>query len=83
MLSFRAKSIQNKKNHPKSACLQYSKEAWRFRSGEKVFGGIALTTLALFLGVLVVYVAEIDLAIVSFIGMALAIYDFWLHLFRN
>ena len=28
-------------------------------------------------------VDKIDLAIVSFVGVALAIYDFWLHLFRN
>ena len=83
MLSMRSKKFQSKNIHTKSLCLQNSKEALKFGFGEKVFGGIALTTLALFLGVLVVYVAEIDLAIVSLIGMALAIYDFWLHLFRN
>ena len=83
MLGFSLKIIQSEKAQTKSISLQNSKEALKFGSGEKVFGGIALTSLALFLGVLVVYVAKIDLAIVSSVGVALAIYDFWLHLFRN
>lgn len=83
MLTFSLKNIQSEKGQAKSISLQNSKDALKFGFGAKVFGGIALISLGLFLGVLVVYVAKIDLAIVSFIGVALAIYDFWLHLFRN
>ena len=50
---------------------------------EKVSGAIGLTMLLLFLGVLVTYVGQVDLAIISAVVVALTFYDFWRNLFRN
>ena len=50
---------------------------------EKVSGAIGLTMLLLFIGVLVTYVGQVDLAIISAVVVALTFYDFWRNLFRN
>ena len=50
---------------------------------EKVSGAIGLTMLLLFIGVLVTYVGQVDLAIISAVVVALTFYDFWRNLFRT
>lgn len=50
---------------------------------DKVFAAISLCMLVAFLGVVIAFVREIDLAIVILLGIGLASYDFWLSVFRN
>tara|TARA_B000000441_G_C21627720_1_gene281521 strand:- start:554 stop:745 length:192 start_codon:yes stop_codon:yes gene_type:complete len=49
---------------------------------DKILAAISLIMLFAFLSVVVVFVREIDLAIVIFLGIGLASYDFWTH-FKN
>ena len=49
---------------------------------DRILAAISLLMLFAFLSVVVVFVREIDLAIVIFLGIGLASYDFWAH-FRN
>ena len=49
---------------------------------DKLLAAISLLMLFAFLSVVVVFVREIDLAIVIFLGIGLASYDFWTH-FKN
>ncbi len=44
---------------------------------DRVIATLAIATLILFTGVVVVIVKEIDLAIVVVICLAMGIYDFW------
>tara|TARA_B100000700_G_scaffold109692_1_gene123645 strand:+ start:308 stop:484 length:177 start_codon:yes stop_codon:yes gene_type:complete len=50
---------------------------------DKVIAAISLVLLIAFLGVVVAFVREIDLAIVILLGIGLASYDFWTSVFRN
>ena len=50
---------------------------------DKVFAAISLALLIAFLGVVVAFVREIDLAIVILLGIGLASYDFWVSIFQN
>ena len=49
---------------------------------DRILAAISLLMLFAFLSVVVIFVREIDLAIVIFLGIGLASYDFWAH-FRN
>lgn len=49
---------------------------------DKIMAILALATMIAFLGVVVVFVPEVDLIIVVLIVSAMAIYDFWQSL-RN
>jgi|GEM_PF-2077239 hypothetical protein len=49
---------------------------------DRILATISLAMLFTFLGVVVVFVREVDLAIVIFLGIGLASYDFWTH-FKN
>ena len=50
---------------------------------EKVLAVIALLTLAAFVGVVVWFVPELDLAIVSIVVLGMAAFDFYLMTFRK
>ena len=50
---------------------------------DKVFAAVSIGLLIAFLGVVVAFVREIDLAIVILLGIGLAGYDFWTSIFRN
>ncbi len=50
---------------------------------DKIIAALALAGFAAFIAVLVIFVREIDLIIVSVIGLLLAGYDFYRDLFRS
>lgn len=49
---------------------------------DKILVAIALVALAVFLGVVIGFVAEPDLIVVTALIMALAMHDFWISVFR-
>ena len=49
---------------------------------DKILATTSLFMLVTFLGVVVFFVREVDLAIVILLGIGLASYDFWTH-FKN
>jgi hypothetical protein len=49
----------------------------------KILVFIAMTALIAFLGVVVTFVAEPDLVIVTTLMVALASHDFWISVFKN
>jgi len=50
---------------------------------DRYLGIAALISLAIFLYILGTFVREPDLIIVLVIGVVMAVYDFWLELFRG
>ncbi len=50
---------------------------------EKVLAVVALLTLAAFVGVVVWFVPELDLAIVTIVVLGMAAFDFYLVTFRK
>jgi hypothetical protein len=50
---------------------------------DKIFAAVSLITLFAFVGVVLGYVAELDLTLVVVIVLLMATYDFWKTLWRG
>ncbi len=50
---------------------------------ERIIALIALFGLVAFIGVVIIYVAELNLIVIATIGLLFAAYDFWRELFTR
>lgn len=50
---------------------------------DKILGVAAIATLVGFMGVLVIFVPDFDLILVTVVVTAMAAYDFYINLFRS